>query len=89
MIWICKPCDAYTTVHANSKKFKPRGILANSRLRYLRVKAHEKFDLTWKEGSFNRKEAYKWLSIKLDIKEKDCHIGLFDEELCEKVINVC
>jgi len=36
-----------------------------------------------------RTDAYGWLSRQLGIEFKSCHIGMFDVEMCQKVIEVC
>ena len=36
-----------------------------------------------------RRAAYLWLSKKLDVPHRKCHIGMFDEELCQQAIKVC
>lgn len=37
----------------------------------------------------SRHEAYAWLAEKLQIDSNKCHIGMFDENQCLAVINVC
>lgn len=36
-----------------------------------------------------RNEAYEWLAYMLHITESECHIGMFDEATCNKVIKLC
>ena len=86
--WYCEPCAAWVGCHKNSDA-KPLGRLANSSLRMAKSAAHRAFDTLWKNGTMSRKEAYLWLSCKLGIKFSECHIGMFDEELCEKVVDIC
>jgi hypothetical protein len=86
--WRCLPCDAQVGTHLNSKKNKPFGTLANKKLRMLRKLAHGEFDINWKNAK-ERKLCYSWLAVKLGIKVEKCHIGMFDEKTCEKVMEIC
>lgn len=87
--WQCKPCKASVGCHKNSKKNAPLGRLANAELKKLKMAAHAAFDPLWKNKIMKRKEAYSFLAEKLGIEFKDCHIGMFDEETCRKVVEVC
>ena len=88
-------CDSYVGCHPNTTK--PLGRMANKKLRTMKSKAHEYFDPLWKKRvfarkkslSYNRTKAYKWLAEQLDLPESKCHIGLFDVDMCRKVIDVC
>lgn len=88
MIYLCRPCDAYVGVHHGTTK-APLGRLANKRLRSLKKKAHKYFDKIWKNKLMSRTEAYTWLAGRLCIPKNECHIGMFDEYLCEKTIKFC
>lgn len=89
MIYLCKPCDAYVGVHHRTTKVA-LGRLANKELREAKKRAHLYFDPIWKNNIIQgRRNAYKWLSEQLCIPEKYTHIGMFDVELCEKVVQVC
>ena len=69
----------------------------SKKLRVIKAKAHSYFDPLWQNKvfnknrslSYNRKQAYKWLSIMMNIPESKCHIGLFDVDTCRKVIKIC
>jgi ssDNA-binding Zn-finger/Zn-ribbon topoisomerase 1 len=95
MMYICNNyplCDSYVGIHKRS--FKPLGTLANKELRLLRSQAHTYFDAIWKyrkkQGDrYARKKGYKWLSKKLNTKLKYTHIGMFDKNRCNKVIELC
>lgn len=97
MAWWCKPCDAYVGTHRNSKRHAPLGRLANAELRRLKMKAHAAFDPLWqgkmRRDGCSKAEArtagYAWLADRLGIAHKDCHIGMFDEALCLRVIEIC
>lgn len=87
--YVCKPCDARVGAHADGR---PLGTLANAELRQLRSQAHGVFDPKWKRemgGTMRRREAYRWLASNLRIPEEHCHIGMFDEEMCRRVIQIC
>lgn len=87
--WACLPCLAWVGCHENSKNNAPLGRLANAELRKLKMAAHEMFDPLWRNRGMRRKEAYQFLAKKLGIPFNDCHIGMFNEEMCKKVIEVC
>ena len=82
--WQCKPCNAYVGCHPNTDK--PLGRLANAELRQVKINAHSVFDTIWKSGEMSRTKAYKWLADKLNIKDSECHIGMFDIEKCKDVV---
>ena len=80
-------CNSYVGCHQGTTL--PLGRVANERLRTLKMEAHRQFDPIWKSGLMSRKEAYKWLSTMLNIPIEDCHIGMFDIKMCQKVIHLC
>lgn len=84
MIYICKPCDAYVGVHKGTDE--SLGRLANAELRKWKKATHSIFDVLWKERRMTRNQAYEWLADKLKIKREDCHIGMFDEDMCKRAI---
>ena len=95
MIYICKPCDAYVGVHHGNTK-RSLGRLADKDLREAKKKAHFYFDQLWRKAIKRgrkkheaRNSAYKWLSEKLNTPIEFTHIGMFDAQLCNKVIEVC
>ncbi len=89
MIYYCKDCEAWVGVHKGTRK--PLGRLAKKELRELKCQAHFAFDRLWKKKKNKRAaraKAYTWLAKKLGIEEEKCHIGMFDEETCKKVIDI-
>lgn len=83
---ICFKCDAYVGCHKGTDK--SLGRLANSELREAKKKAHFFFDKLWnKDNKGSRKLAYAELAMHLDIPIKECHIGMFDVDRCEKTID--
>lgn len=90
MVWACinyPKCDAFVGVHKGTNK--PLGRLANAELREYKKKAHAAFDPLWKDGGMKRIEAYGWLSKQLELPMDETHIGMFDIDMCKKVITVC
>lgn len=87
----CKPCDARVGCHdVKGHKYVPFGSMANKELRNLRQQAHRAFDPIWKAENrkVNRFEAYGMLAARMGITREECHIGMFNEEQCLKVVEV-
>lgn len=84
--WLCVPCGAYVGCHPNTTR--PLGRLANAELRAAKMAAHAAFDPAWKSGRLSRREAYRSLAKRLGLPESKCHIGMFDVEMCRKVVEV-
>lgn len=83
----CKPCDAYVGCHQDTDN--PLGRLANAELRAAKMKAHAAFDPNWQSRKMARVHAYRLLANNLRIPVDDCHIGLFDVQTCNKVVDIC
>jgi hypothetical protein len=86
--WSCSPCGAYVGTHRASKDHQPLGTMADKPLRMLRCKAHEAFDGWWKGIGMKRTTAYKELARSLGISKSECHIAMFDEAMCHKVVDL-
>lgn len=84
--YVCKPCGAWVGCHKNSDK--ALGRVANKELRQLKHQAHEAFDPIWKDGYLPRTAAYEVLSGAFGLPIEQTHIGMFDEEMCRKVISL-
>lgn len=89
MVWLCRPCDAYVGCHSNTRR--SLGTLANRRLRALRKTAKDlfidkKLGGTWKCNHTLKNSAYWWLKTKFGLREDEAHFGMFNEEMCLKVI---
>lgn len=87
MLYVCSKypeCDAYVTTHEGTKI--PKGIMADGRLRKLRIEAHKSFDKLHKSGLMDRREAYGWLAHMTQAPLGKAHIGEFGEYYCEVVI---
>lgn len=87
--WRCVSCQAYVGCHKFTEE--PLGRLANAELRKMKMGAHSAFDPIWwgSKGKTTRSEAYAWLSDQLGIPFPECHIGMFDVEMCRNVIEIC
>lgn len=92
-VWRClePPCGAYVACHPRTRI--PMGRMADRATRSARQRAHVAFDVLWKEAGPKRRSKrnwwYRWLARKLGIRRRDCHIGYFDAETCERVIEIC
>lgn len=101
MMYYCLNCDARVGVHQGTNK--ALGRLANEELRRAKNKAHHYFDNLWQRKAKKcpvnysankwrrkcRKDGYKWLAKQLNISFKYCHIGMFDVDMCNKVVEIC
>lgn len=85
--WHCASCKAYVGCHPGT--VKPLGRLADAELRKAKMAAHGAFDPIWREGSMTRRDAYAWLAKALNLTPDDCHMGMFDQDMCQKVVDVC
>ena len=59
---------------------------ADQPTRTTRMVAHAAFDGIWKSKQMNRQDAYKRLSVHLKLPLNKTHIGMFDIEMCKKVV---
>jgi len=95
MMYYCRRCNAWVGTHLNSEK--ALGRLADRELRGYKKEAHKYFDNLWRRKMHNSKctkshartRAYAWLGKKLGLPKKHTHIGMFDVNLCKKVIELC
>lgn len=85
---ICRPCQAWVSCHPYSDQ--AQGSVAKASLRKMRYKAHQAFDRIWREGfKSSRFKAYSWLSLRLGIPRHLVHMAYFNEEECERTIEIC
>ena len=68
---------------------RPMGTMADSNLRNKRIEAHRALDAIWKNGYMTKHSTYIWLQNRLNLREKDTHIGKFSYYLCEQTIREC
>jgi hypothetical protein len=80
-------CDAYVGMHPFTNI--PLGTLATHAMRDARKKAKAAFQPLWESGGMKRTEAYAWLAAQLGIAVASCHIGWFDVEQCNRVVEAC
>jgi ssDNA-binding Zn-finger/Zn-ribbon topoisomerase 1 len=66
----------------------PLGMPAKKEVRQLRIKAHKEFDELWMTCRMTRRAAYKWMQEKLGIPKAEAHIGQFNGEQCQKLIQL-
>ena len=96
-VWHCAPCDAWVGCHKGNGGTRPLGRLAKKQLRQAKQVAHAAFDPLWqrlmeRDGISKAKargRGYAWLATKLGIDPLLCHIGMFDEETCQKAVEIC
>ena len=88
-IYLCKCVDGWAYVGCHKGTTEPLGRLADRELREWKKKAHAAFDPLWKYCGMPRNEAYQWLADKLSIPRDQCHIGMFNIEMCQKVVAAC
>ena len=99
LIYLCRPCDAWVGVHKGTKR--ALGRMANAELRDAKKQAHFYFDKiartdlihqVWsiEMGNItNRTKGYLWLADSMEMDPQECHIGMFDVEQCNKVVELC
>ena len=68
---------------------RPLGDVANEILRLKRIEAHQVFDAYWQKQHISRTKAYQWLAQELKLPEEDTHIGGFEIDTCQRVIDLC
>ena len=86
-IYLCTNCNAYVGCHRGTKR--PLGKLANTVLRLKRQETHMVFDAFWRTQGWTRTQAYAWLSRAMRLDPDDAHIGCFEMDECEQVIELC
>ena len=58
-------------------------------LRLKRIEAHQVLDAYWQKQHISRTKAYQWLARELKLPEEDTHIGGFEIDTCQRVIDLC
>lgn len=87
MIYQCQNCNARVGCHKGTTR--PLGNVANEALRLKRIETHHVFDAYWKSQHMTRTGAYKWLSQQMRLPVKLTHIGGFEMDQCQQVIELC
>ena len=85
-LYLCRGCGRYVGCHPGTAQ--PLGTPTDEEGRRARRLAHAAFDLLFKDGWMSRTTAYIWLADKLGIEVEECHIGMFDRERCEQVMQL-
>ena len=80
----CTKCNAYVGTHKTSPKVA-MGLLANKRMRTLKMNCHDIFDKYWSNAK-ERNALYRKLAEEMVIPQNECHFGWFDETLLEKAL---
>lgn len=83
----CQNCGARVGCHKGTQK--PLGKVANEILRLKRIEAHRVFDGYWKSQRMSRTDAYRWLSQRLRVPVREAHIGGFEMDQCQRVMELC
>ena len=86
-IYLCQNCNARVGCHKGTNR--PLGNVANEVLRLKRRETHQVFDRFWQDNGMSRTQAYKWLAKQMRLSEKDAHIGGFEMDQCQQVIDLC
>ena len=87
LMYICRDCNAYVGCYRDTDK--ALGRLADFQLRDFKHRAHLHFDKIWQENpSIGRRDAYRWLAQQMDIPVELTHIGMFEVDMCQKVIEL-
>ena len=86
-VYQCQNCNARVGCHRGTKR--ALGNVANETLRLKRMETHKVFDAFWSAKGMSRTQAYKWLSTRLGMSEKHAHIGGFEMDQCQRVIDLC
>ena len=86
-VYQCQNCNARVGCHKGTNR--PLGNVANEVLRLKRRETHQVFDAFWQGNGMSRTKAYKWLAAQMQLSEKDTHIGGFEMDQCQQVIDLC
>ena len=86
-IYQCQNCNARVGCHRGT--IRPLGDVANETLRLKRMETHQVFDGYWKRQRMSRTAAYRWLAKKMGLPEGTAHIGGFEMDECQRVIDLC
>ena len=86
-IYLCQNCNARVGCHKGTNR--PLGNVANEVLRLKRRETHQVFDRFWQDNGMSRTPAYKWLAKQMRLSEKNAHIGGFEMDQCQQVIDLC
>lgn len=77
----CPKCKIYIGTRPDGT---PLGIPVDKETKKWRIKAHSAFDTLWKSKEFTRTEAYKLLSLRMNM--ENLHIGNCNIAQCKDII---
>ncbi len=86
-VYQCQNCNARVGCHKGTTR--PLGNVANETLRLKRMETHQVFDGYWKRQNMSRTAAYRWLAKQMELPEGKAHIGGFEMDQCQQVIDLC
>jgi hypothetical protein len=90
-VYLCEnvACGAHVGLHPETDI--PLGTLATDAIRQARQIAKSSFNDLHEDGGpmASRTAAYEWLAAKMGIEVGTCHIGWFNEQQCDRVVELC
>lgn len=86
--WGCNQFPRCKATHGAHPDGKPLGTPGTPEVKAARRRAHDAFDRLWNEGGMRRAGAYAWLAQAMGLTSEQGHIGAFDVEQCERVIEL-
>ncbi len=86
-IYQCQNCNARVGCHRGTTR--PLGNVANETLRLKRRETHQVFDDYWKQRGMSRTAAYRWLAKQMGLSEGKAHVGGFEMDQCQRVVDLC
>ena len=86
-LYQCQNCNARVGCHKGTTR--PLGDVANESLRLKRIETHHVFDAFWKSQHMRRGDAYRWLSQQMHLPAREAHIGGFEMDQWQQVIDMC
>jgi hypothetical protein len=54
----------------------------------LRRRVHEAFDEIWISHRISRKQAYRWLAERMNLRRCDCHVRFFNIKQCYEALQI-
>lgn len=96
MRWICKrfpDCRGSVGAHPDGR---PLGTVPNPEDKVWRGRLHALIDPLWRNPSptddrrkkYRRGSVYRWLSIITNLPIDEVHVGMWDAEMCQKVLKL-
>ncbi len=89
-LYVCShwpACDSYVAAHRHNGE--PMGTLANKTLRRKRILAHKALNQLRVATHMSKWAVYIWMQMRLQLSPQEAHIGMFTEEMCDRLISLC